>query len=103
MRVINEPAIVRFARKHADSRQWLENWLIVTRSAHWRTIQDLQLAYPAADGGVKGRSGARVTVFDVGGNKYRMVTDVIYAIGTIIVLELMVHAEYSKNRWKNRY
>ncbi len=103
MRVINEPVVARFIRKHADPRSWLENWLAVARSARWQTIQDVKQAYPAADGGVKVASGAKVTVFDVGGNKYRMVTDIVYAIGTVTILELMTHAEYSRDLWKRRY
>lgn len=103
MRVINEPAIVKFIKRQADSRQWLADWLAVARIAHWSTIQDLKRSYPVADGGVRVASGAKVTVFDVGGNKYRMIADVNYAIQTVTVLELMTHAEYSKNRWKDRY
>jgi mRNA interferase HigB len=103
MRIVNEPAIAKFLRKHASSRSWLENWLFVARNADWRTIHDLKRSYPAADGGVKVASGARVTVFDVGGNKYRMVADVNYAIQTVTVLELMSHADYSKDIWKRRY
>ena len=103
MRIVNEPAVVRFIRKHADSREWLENWLAVARNASWQSIQDVKLAYPAADGGVKVASGARVTVFDVGGNKYRLIADVIYPIQTVTILELMTHGEYSKDLWKKRY
>ena len=33
----------------------------------------------------------------------RMITDIVYAIETVIVLELMTHAEYSKDRWKQGY
>jgi mRNA interferase HigB len=72
-------------------------------TAQWHTIQDVKTAYPSADGGVRVKSGARVTVFDVGGNKYRMITDVIYATETVVVLELMTHSEYSSDRWKKRY
>jgi mRNA interferase HigB len=103
MRVINEPAIARFIRKHGDSRSWLENWLVVARNARWQSIQDIKLAYAAADGGVRVGSGANVTVFDVCGNRYRLIADVAYPIQTITVLELMTHGEYSKDLWKRRY
>jgi len=103
MRIINEPAIDRFIRKHADSRRWLTEWLTVTRAAQWQTIQDVKRAYSTADGGVKVRSGARVTVFDVSGNKYRMITAIFYQTSTVTILELMTHAEYSPNHWKRRY
>jgi len=103
MRIVNEPTIAKFVRKHPDCRAWLEDWLVVARSSVWSSIQDVQRAYPAADGGVRVASGARVTIFDVGGNKYRMATHVIYATATVIILELMTHGEYSKDRWKQRY
>src|SRR5687768_1114178 len=103
MRVINEPAILRFIRKHGDSRVWLEHWMTTVRSASWQTIQDVRRAYPAADGGVEVASGAKVTVFDVGGNKYRLISDINYRIRTVAILELMTHADYSKGLWKRRY
>jgi mRNA interferase HigB len=103
MRIVNEPAIARFIRKHGDSRIWLENWVVVARNASWHSIQDVKLTYAAADGGVRVASGARVTVFDVSGNRYRLIVDVNYAIQTITVLDLMTHGEYSKDLWKRRH
>jgi mRNA interferase HigB len=103
MRVLNEPLIEKFVKWHGDAREWLLNWLVVARAATWRSIEDVRLAYPAADGGVRVRSGATVTVFDVGGNKYRMITSIIYQTETVIILELMTHAQYSSDRWKRRY
>ena len=103
MRIINEPVVHKFHRKHPDSRRWLGEWLTVARAAQWQTIQDLKQVYPAADGGVRAASGARVTVIDVGGNKYRMIADVNYMTQTVNVLELMTHSEYSRDRWKQRY
>ncbi|HEY8749909.1 MAG TPA: type II toxin-antitoxin system HigB family toxin [Tepidisphaeraceae bacterium] len=103
MRVVNEPAIARFIQKHGDSRSWLENWLVVVRSASWQSIQDVRRTYSTVDGGVRVARGARVTVFNVSGNRYRLVAGVIYPIQTITVLELMTHGEYSRDRWKRRY
>ena|SRR5436309_754504 len=103
MRILNEALVVRFMEKHADSREWLNAWLAVVRHAQWQHIRDLKPDYPAADGGVRVASGARVTVFDVGGNKYRLITNIVYAVATVAVMELMTHADYSKGRWKRRY
>lgn len=103
VRVLNERVIAGFVRRHADARGWLECWLRVARDSSWASLADVRRAYPAADGGVRVSSGARVTVFDVCGNKYRLVTDVQYTIQTVTVLEAMTHAEYSKDRWKRRY
>jgi mRNA interferase HigB len=103
MLVLNEWAIARFSRKYPKSRRWLERWVTVARVADWRTIQDVQADYPAADGGVNVQSEAKVTVFDVGGNKFRLIADVIYRAQTVTVLDVMTHAEYSKDLWKRKY
>src|SRR4051794_2053044 len=102
MRVVNEPSILRFIRKYPDSRRWLENWLEIVRVSGWDSIDVLHRTYPSADGGVRVRSGGTVTVFNVSGNKYRLIVSIIYSIQTIIVLDLMTHAEYSKDHWKKR-
>src|SRR5687767_5871632 len=103
MEILNEKVIARFMWKHPDAVSWLENWVEITRRATWRTIQDLKSAFPAVDGGVKVRSGGNVTVFDVSGNKYRMIVAIKYERQLVKVFELLTHSEYSKNLWKERY
>jgi mRNA interferase HigB len=103
MRLVNERLIARFRRKHPDSISWLDNWLKVTREADWRTIQEVKALFPAVDGGVKVSGGHTVTVFDVSGNKYRMIVTIIYESQLVTILELLTHSEYSKNLWKERH
>ena len=103
MQIVNEKLIMRFAGKHAKAADWLGNWVAVVNAATWRTIRDLKTAFPAVDGGVKVKSGGIVTIFDVCGNKYRMIVSVLYQAQIVVILELMTHAEYSKNLWKERY
>ncbi len=45
-------------------------------------------------------SGHEVTVFNVAGNKYRLVTAIHYSAQRVYVLRLMTHAECSKDLWK---
>lgn len=103
MRVLNSKIIDRFARKHPDCRDWLRIWIATAALADWHTIQDVKLDYPAVDGGVKVASGLVVTIFDVSGNKYRLVTRINYATQVVTVLEAMKHDEYSKDHWKRRH
>jgi mRNA interferase HigB len=103
MQLINEKAIARFSRKHRDAANWLSNWLKVTREASWQTIQEVKAAFPAVDGGVKVGSGGTVTIFDVSGNKYRLVVSISFETQLVRVWELLTHSEYSKDIWKERY
>lgn len=38
-------------------------------------------------------------VFNIGGNKYRLVTRISYPSQKVFILKVMTHAEYDENRW----
>jgi mRNA interferase HigB len=103
MRIVSGEVIDRFVRKHLDAKSWLDDWQRTAEELDWSSIQEVREWYPAVDGGVKVASGGTVTIFNVGGNKYRMVCSILYPSLTIIVHQLMSHAEYSKDLWKDRY
>ena len=99
MRLIGQDVLVRAMRKHSDARQWIAAWVVTVEDATWSSLEDLRQDYPSADG-VKLKSQLVVTVFNVRGNEYRLLTSVNYAGQVVQVLELLTHAEYDKDRWK---
>ena len=80
----------------------MEAWRASVEDAAWSNLAELRIDYPSADG-VKLRSQVVVTVFNVKGNEYRLLTSVDYARQVVQFLELLTHAEYDKERWKSRY
>jgi mRNA interferase HigB len=44
-----------------------------------------------------------VTVFNVAGNKYRLIVAIHYRIQTVFIRDFLTHAEYSKQAWKGRH
>jgi len=42
------------------------------------------------------------TIFDVGGNSYRLVAVIHYNTQRIYVRNVMTHAEYDRNHWRKR-
>ena len=40
-------------------------------------------------------------VFNIGGNKYRLITRIRYATQKVFVLKVMTHSEYDKYKWKD--
>lgn len=102
MRLIGQDVLNRAMRKHADAGMWLKVWAMTVDDAQWQNIDDLRMDYPSADG-IKLKSRIVVTVFNVKGNEYRLVTNVNYDAQAVLVLELLTHAEYDKDRWKGRY
>ena len=100
MWVVNTQRLDRFGRSHRDARAWLEGWLATARRAAWQSLQEVREVYPHADG-VRLRSGTVATVFNVCGNKYRLLTLISYRAQVVDVADVLTHAEYSKELWKD--
>jgi mRNA interferase HigB len=43
----------------------------------------------------------KLTVFNIGGNKYRLVTYIDYPAELVFIRSILTHEEYSTGRWKN--
>jgi mRNA interferase HigB len=67
--------------------------------ATWRSLAELRQVYPHADP-VGVASGRTVVVFNIRGNRYRLITAIHYNRQVIYTLRFLTHAEYSKDRWK---
>jgi mRNA interferase HigB len=94
MRIIKRGALVQFWEQHPDARASLESWYGVVRKANWKTPAELKHVYRNAD--LVGRR----TVFNIAGNKYRLIARVNYQSQRVFVLYLLTHAEYDKGAWK---
>ncbi len=99
MRVISKKRLREFWEDHADAELPLTEWYKTARKADWSSINDVRDLFPHADG-VEVESGRVVTVFNVKGNAYRLVVDILYDLHLIYVCEVMTHAEYNKEKWK---
>lgn len=94
MRIIKRGALVRFWEEHADARTSLEAWYAVVRRAAWKTPAEMKLVYPSAD--LVGRR----TIFNIGGNKYRLIARVNYQTQRVFVLHILTRSEYDRESWK---
>jgi mRNA interferase HigB len=79
----------------------LREWYRLTERAQWRNFADVRATFGQTDQ-VKVASGQTVCVFDIGGNKFRIVAFVSYAKGKVYVLRAMTHKEYDRGnqRWR---
>jgi len=88
----NRRAIDRFAEKHAKSRVPFAEWIEKVESARWKSLVDIKSTFNSADH-VKG-----LVVFNVGGNNYRVVAEVVYKDQIVRIAKVGTHAEY--DGWK---
>jgi mRNA interferase HigB len=101
MRIIAWSLLAEFGRRHPDATEPLQRWYRIARRAEWTCLADVRQHFPHADL-VTVASGKPVTVFNVAGNKYRLVTAIHYNRQTVYTLRIMTHAEYSRARWKDQ-
>lgn len=94
MRTIKRGALVQFWERHPDAKASLESWYAVVRRATWKTTAEMKQVYGNAD--LVGRR----TVFNIAGNKYRLIARVNYHTQRVFVLYLLTHAEYDRGDWK---
>lgn len=88
--------VERFSRRHPDAKNRLRRWVHVTTSAVWRNFAELRSSFGSAD------FDSPFVVFDIGGNKYRLIAEVEYEIGRVVVRAVLTHVEYDKGKWKLR-
>ena len=92
MKVYGEAAIMKFAKKYAASRKPLQRFLEVARSADWPHFSAVRQTFAAADYA----PSTRTPIFDVGGNKYRIITRVDFKEQLLFVESVMTHEEYNR-------
>lgn len=91
MRIIGLGRLHDFCKEHADCRRWITNWITDTRASRWGDSHGLRSRYPSVS-----FLGDNVTIFNVKGNDYRLETRIAYSTGTVAVLWIGTHAEYSR-------
>jgi mRNA interferase HigB len=95
MRVISEKMLREFWAIHPDAETPLKAWYRTAKKAKWTKFADIREAFPHADPvGV-------FTVFNIGGNKYRLIVVVHFNRGRIFVRHVLTHKEYSLDKWKD--
>ena len=90
VRIIKRGALVPFWERHPDAKASLESWYAVVRRANWKTPAEMKQVYGKAD--LVGRR----TVFNIAGNKYRLVAYINYGFYTVYVRFVGTHAEYDE-------
>jgi mRNA interferase HigB len=95
MHVISRKILREFCEAHADASEALYNWYRVATKAEWKNLVDVQTVYPKAE------AVGNFTVFNIKGNNYRLIVDIIYSSQRIYIKYVLTHAEYDKDKWKN--
>ena len=94
MHIITRKRLNDFAAKHPDAKSSLQHWYRSMKTSNFVSFADLRHVFPSADqvGGL--------TVFNIGGNKVRLIAAVHYNRRKIYIRAVLTHAEYDKGNWR---
>ena len=93
MRVIAKSSLRKFWKQpsYSDAKGSLESWYEETIKASWLSPQDVKNQYGNAS-----ICGNNRVVFNIGGNKYRLVVEIQYQAGIVWVKFIGSHTQYDK-------
>ncbi|MFN0199120.1 MAG: type II toxin-antitoxin system HigB family toxin [Planctomycetaceae bacterium] len=99
MRVISKSRLKAFweSSNSHDSEQPLKAWYthVNNKSVAWQHWGDVKAAYGNAD------LVGNCAVFNIGGNKYRLITRILFPSQKVFILKIMSHKEYDQGKWKS--
>jgi mRNA interferase HigB len=91
MRIISRKTLKEFWQKHPQAAEPLKAWHAETQNSEWRDTKDVKNRYRSADFLRDNR-----IVFNIAGNKYRLIVRVHYNTGVVFIRFVGTHAEYDK-------
>jgi mRNA interferase HigB len=80
--------------RNPNSEEALKAWYQVVKRARWQRFADIKRTYNSVD-----QVGTK-TVFDVGGNHFRVIAVVDYDGHKLFIRAVLNHKDYDKGRWK---
>lgn len=97
--MISQKALRAFTHKHADAAAPLRAWLKLARRGRFQSLVELERTFASVD--VVTVNGRSFYVFNIGGNKYRLIAAVHFNAQRLFVRHILTHSDYDAERWKN--
>ena len=96
MHIITRKRLNEFAEKHSTATSGLAHWYRALKRNNPANFAELRRVFSHADqvGGL--------TVFNIGGNKARLIAAIHYNRRKVYVRAVLTHAEYDIGKWKER-
>ena len=105
MKIISNSALRAFAVEHPQADELLQGWRRVIEKNRFGNWAELPLkGYRSATIKLAFRSIDKVgelTVFNIGGNKYRLIAYIRFEKQIVYIKAVLTHREYDKEGWKS--
>ena len=94
MHIITRKRLNEFATRHPETRSALQHWYREMKRCNFSSFAEIRAVFSAAD------QVGKVTVFNIGGNKARLVAAIHYNRRRVYIRAVLTHAEYETGTWK---
>ena len=94
MRIISLKPIKDFWKKHSKAEGPLSQWIKIIEANDFENFAEVKKLFPSAD------QVKKLVVFNIGGNKYRLIALLQYKGKRLYVRAILTHKEYDKEKWK---
>jgi len=94
MHIITRKRLLEFAKKHPDCSTALESWYRIVKRTDYNSFNELRQTFPSAD------IVNNLTVFNIGGNKARLIAAIHHNTHRIYIRHILTHKEYDRGSWR---
>ncbi len=94
MHVITRKHLNKFAEKFPDTANVLADWYHLVKENDFSNLQILRMIFQSAD------KVGKLTVFNIGGNKIRLIAAIHYNRRKVYIRAVLTHKEYDRENWK---
>ena len=96
MRVISRKKLREVWTQDPELEKALRAWIKVAEQEEWRRSSDVRATLKRTD------QVDKFTVFDILGNRYRLICIIHFNRGKVFIRQVLTHAEYDRGRWKRQ-
>ena len=96
MHIITRKRLLEFGKKYPDLVEPLDRWYRIVKHSNYNSFPELRNSFPQAD------QVGKFIVFNIGGNKYRLIAYMNFSTKRIYIRHILTHPEYDKGNWKEK-
>ena len=94
MHVITRKRLNEFAERYPEVRNALAQWYYLIKQNNFNSFAELRSVFSSAD------QVGKLTVFNIGGNKVRLIAAIHYNRKKVYIRAILTHEEYDEDKWK---
>jgi mRNA interferase HigB len=94
MHIITRKRLNDFAERQPEARSALAHWYREMKHRNFESLAEVRAVFPSAD------QVGKLTVFNIGGNKARLIAAIHYNRRRVYIRAVLTHQEYDEGKWK---